>query len=121
MPLRPVFEAIIVLWSPIPHPSARRVARTLVLSLSVSLSLRTVTLFLRRPGVGCALLEGVPGGPAAMAGQLGGRGGGKERRNGLSLEARRGDGGDQALPTGGIVGDVVVARWLAMLLAACPA
>lgn len=44
--------------------------------------------------------SGVAGGSAAVAGERGGVYGSEERRNRLSLEARRGNGGAEALPPG---------------------
>lgn len=46
------------------------------------------------------LCSGFTRGPAAMARELGGGGGGEKRRDGLAVQARGGDGGEEALSPG---------------------
>lgn len=43
---------------------------------------------------------GVAGGPATLVGELGDSSGGEKRRDGLPLQTRGGNGGEEALPTG---------------------
>lgn len=54
------------------------------------------------PSIPLRHFSGVTGGPATMVDELGDSGGGEKRRNGLALPARRGDGGEEAVPPGTI-------------------